>query len=92
MTIYLACTIAGHILAELSCTRAGTLGGAHTLQQTGFTFILRHHKMLWAFTPLVSPLPFDYSQGGIVSVALSLGFIGSYFLERNNRRVTPGCR
>lgn len=41
-----------------------------SLQPTGFTFPTRHRVALWAFTPLISPLP-SY-DGGIVSVALSL--------------------
>ncbi len=41
-----------------------------SLQLTGFTSTPCHHGMLWALTPLVSPLP--TKVGGFVSVALSL--------------------
>ncbi len=46
-----------------------------SLQQTGFTTSVRHRKELWAFTPLISPLPGFLCRrpGGFVSVALSLG-------------------
>ena len=57
MIIYLGRTIAGRLFAGLSLVGAGTPYNQHTLQQTGFTFSCCHQQALWAFTPLVSPLP-----------------------------------
>jgi len=58
--------LAGTNEALISCPNE-----AHSLQQTGFTSDVRHRTSLWAFTPLVSPLPLV--RGSFVSVALSLG-------------------
>ena len=54
-----------------------------TLQPTGFTSLPRHRGRLWAFTPLLSPLP---------SVATSCCLRWRYRFCGTFPRVTPGCR
>lgn len=86
MVIYLAYGSPHKSSGYAACSSRTTKNEHTSLQQTGFTSSTCHHVLLWALTfpmayaigypsllgPLLSPLPYSYTVGGIVSVALSL--------------------